>query len=209
MSRRHLPLVLAGAALLLALVLALVARDARLWDESVAAGDERFAVAPGPDGLWEPDGWTLTGGLMLFMLGLDNDLRLREAAQLYRRSRPRSETLRTPRMLSYATTAQVRFAQVQQSDAPEPLRSMAANELGALALSEMLSDPTQARDHARRASQKFIEALRLDPANAAARHNLELIQTLRQQGRGALGFDEGLGSGSPTGAGGSQGSSGF
>jgi hypothetical protein len=209
MTRRHAPLALAAGALLLAVLLALAARDVRHWNESLAVGDERFQISPGPNDLWEPDGGTVTGGLVPAVLGLDDDLRLREAAQLFRRSRPRSETLRTPQMLSLATSAQVLFSELQQSDAPDRVRSMAANELGALAFAEMVTDPTQARDHARRATQKFIEAVRLDPANAAARHNLELIQTMRQQGRGALGFEDGEGPGSSTGAGSSQGGSGF
>lgn len=209
MMRRHAPLALGVAVLALALLLALIARDVRRWDESVAAGDERFQISPGPDGLWEPSGGTLTGRLAPSVLGIEDDLWLREAAQLFRRSRPRSETLRTPKMLSFATSAQVRFGEIQQSAAPAALRSIAANELGALALAEMITDPTQARDHARRATEKFTEALRIDPGNAAARHNLELIRTLREQGRGALAFEDGEGTGSGTGAGSGQGGSGF
>jgi hypothetical protein len=206
--RRHAPLGLACAALVLAVLLALVARDVRLWDESVATGDARFQISPGPSDLWEPPDSTF-GGLAPSLLDLNDDLGLREAAQLFRHSRPRAETLRTPKMLSLATSAQVAFAQIQQSDQPPRVRSMAANELGLLSFSELVTDPTQARDHARRATQKFIEALQLDPGNAAARHNLELIQTMRQQGRGALGFEEGQDGGSSAGSGSSQGGSGF
>jgi hypothetical protein len=203
-------LIVAGVLLLLALLLALVARDVRRWDESVAAGDERFRLSPGPDDLWEPEGWTPSGELAVTVLGLRDDLRLREAAQLYRRSRPRSESLRTPKMVAYATSAQVALGQVQQSDRPPRVRSMAANELGVLALVEMQTDPAQARDHARRATAKFNEAILLDPDNAAARHNLELVLTLRQQGRGAFAFEEGGDDqGVGTGAGTGQAGSGF
>jgi hypothetical protein len=207
--RRHWPLAAATAAIALAVLLALVARDLRRWEESVVAGDQRFQISPARNGLWEPDGWTPTGDLAVSLLGLDDDLRLREAAQLSRRSRPRSRELRTPKMLAYATSAQVGFGQVQQSGAPARLRSVAANELGVLALAEMVTDPTQARDHARRATEKFVEAIRLDTGNVAAHHNLELILTLRQQGRGALEFEDGEGPGSSTGAGSGQGGSGF
>ena len=65
------------------------------------------------------------------------------------------------------------------------------------------------RDHARRASAKFNEAIRVDPENAAARHNLELLLTLRQQGRGAFAFEEGDDLGVGTGAGTGQSGSGF
>lgn len=209
MMRGHRRLIVAGALLLLAFLLALVARDVRRWDESIAAGDERFRLSPGPDDLWRPGGWTPTGELAVTLLGLRDDLRVREAAQLYRRSRPRSESLRTPKMVAYATSAQVALGQVQQSDAPLRTRSMAANELGVLALVEMQTDPAQARDHARRAIAKFTEAVQLDPENTAARHNLELVLTLRRQGRGALAFEEGDDVGVGTGAGTGQSGSGF
>jgi hypothetical protein len=207
--RGHRRLIVAAALLLLALLFALVARDVRRWDESVAAGDERFRLSPGPDDLWKPEGWSPSGELAVTLLGLRDDLRLREAAQVYRRSRPRSESLRTPKMVAYATSAQVALGQVQQSDAPPDVRSMAANELGVLALVEMQTDPAQARDHARRATTKFAEAIQLDPENGAARHNLELVLTLRQQGRGALAFEDGDDLGVGTGAGTGTSGSGF
>lgn len=208
MRGSRLPLVLAGAALVLALLLALGAREVRLWDESIAAGDRRFQLSPGPAGLWEPTAWRLGGGLSPRLIGLGDDLRLREAGQLFRRSRPRGGTSRTPQMLSVATTAKLDLASIQDSDAPDRIRSIAANELGALAFAELVSDPSQAREHATRAAQKFVEAIRLDPGNATARHNLELLLLLRQEGRGAFAFEEGD-EGSTTGAGSTQGGSGL
>jgi len=204
----RVPLALACAALLLALLLALSAREIRLWDESMTVGDRRFQLSPGPPGLWEPDARRIGGGVAPALIGFGDDLRLREAAQLFRRSRPRAGTARTPQMFSVATSAQVDFAAIQDSDAPARVRSIAANELGALAFAELESDPAQAREHAGRATRKFVEAISLDPENAAARHNLELILTLRQEGRGAFAFEEG-GEGSTAGAGSNQGGSGF
>jgi len=204
----RLPLALAGAALVLALLLALGAREVRLWDESIAAGDRRFALSPGASGLWEPGAWRIGGGLSPEVIGFEDDLRLREAAQLFRRSRPRAGTARTAQMFSVATTAQVDLAAIQDSDAPAGIRSIAANELGALAFAELASDPAQAREHAGRATRKFVEAIRLDPDNTVARYNLELILSLREEGRGAFGFEEG-GEGSTAGAGSAQGGSGF
>ena len=204
----RLPLALAAGALLLALVLVLAAREVRLWNESLTVGDRLFQLSPGPRGLWEPDGWRIGGGVAPTLIGLDDDLRLREAAQLFRRSRPRTGSARTAQMLAVATSAQVDFAEIQDSDAPAHLRSIAANEQGALAFAELQSDPSQAREHAGRATRKFVEAIRLDPANSIARHNLELILTIREEGRGAFAFDEG-GGGSNAGAGSSRGGSGF
>jgi hypothetical protein len=176
-SRRHLPLLAAAFALTLAVVLALLARDVRRWEESLGEGDHRFQVSPGPDGLWEPREQTL-GGAARGLLAVDDDLRLRLAAQLFRRSRPRATLQRRPRQLALATSSQVAFSEIQGGDYPRPWRSIAANQIGILALADVLSDPTEASARARKAVQKFTEAAKLDPANDEAQANLELVLTL-------------------------------
>ena len=172
-------LVVAALALVLALVLALLARDVRRWEESIERADRSYQVTPGPKGLWEPDGRQLPGGIARTVLGLDDDLRLREAAQLYRRSRPRAAEQRTTRDLAESTSAQVGFSSVQLDEgAPRRLRSVAANELGNLAFADVISNTDQAAERARTATQKYVEAIRLDETNTAALANLELMLTL-------------------------------
>jgi hypothetical protein len=205
-------LVVAAVALALAVVLALLARDVRRWDESVADGDRSFQVTPGPTGLWEPDEQTVPGGLARRALGLDDDLRLRRGAQLLRRSRPRSAEQRTTSDLAEATSAQVAFASVQQDEgSPARLRSIAATELGNLSFADVISNTDQAAERAQRAVRKYVEAIRLDPANHAAMANLELVLTLLRADDPRV-DPEGLdsrGGGSAAGAGGSGGGSGF
>jgi hypothetical protein len=168
----------AAVALVLAVVLALLARDVRAWQTSMERGDRSFQVSPGPDGLWEPDG-TLPGGAARRALGLDDDLRLREAARLFRLSRPRAAEQRTTRDLAEATSAEVGFASVQQdTGAPRQLRSSAANELGVLSFADVIANPDQAAQRSRKAVQKFTEAIKLDAANRTAMANLELLLTL-------------------------------
>lgn len=177
MTRRQLPLVAAAVALLLALALALLARDVRLWQQSVEDGDRSFQVTPGGDGLWQPQARTLPR-VARALLAVDDDLRLRRAAQLFRRSRPRSLERRTSGHLAEATAAQVAFSEIQQGGGARRLRSVAANQLGILALADALSDPTEAEEGSRKSVQKFTEAIRLDPTNRAAMANLELVFTL-------------------------------
>lgn len=203
MNARHLPLVGAVTLVGLALLLALLARDVRAWEETVSEGDHAFQVRPADPALWEPQAPAL-GGVAKRLLGLDEDLRLRRAAQLERRSRPRAGLQRTAKELSYATAAQVIFGELQRGDHARELRSSAANELGVLALVDAIADPTHSQALSTRAVQKFTEATKLDPSNDAARLNLELVLTLLETGdpriksveeQGDVGPSAGAGSG--------------
>jgi hypothetical protein len=170
----------AALLLVLALLLALLARDVRGWEESVTYGDERFQVSPGPPELWEPDGFRPLGGVARVALGLGDDLDLRDAARLERLSSPRAGSLRSTGQLALGTSAQVAFAEVQTGGAPADVRSLAANEIGVLTLADLFSDSSQAAELSPRAIRKFTEAATLDPANEVALANLELVLTLLQ-----------------------------
>ena len=210
MTRRHVPLLLAAGALVLALLLALLARDVRGWEESVRVGDERFAVAPGPDDLWEPSSATF-GGAGRVLLGLGDDLELRRAEQLFRRSRPRAGNLRTTKQLAYATQAQIALSAVQAGEGTRQVRSRAANEIGALAMADVLANAGDASGRFETALKKFTEAVRLDPGNEAARHNLELALALLNGGDERVvpeNFESGS-AGSASGAGSGGAGSGF
>jgi hypothetical protein len=208
---RRIPLpVLAGVALLLAVLLALLARDVRGWERSVAYGDDRFQVSPGPADLWEPGGVRPLAGAAALALGLGDDLDLRDAARLERLSRPRSGSFRTTNQLALSTAAQVGLSEVQQSDAPRELRSLAANEIGVLTLADLLADSSQAAELSPRARRKFVEAITLDPGNEVAQANLELVLTLLQNDDPRVDAEApSRGGGSSSGAGGSTGKRGF
>ena len=210
MTRDRLRLGVAVAALLLALLLALLARDVRRWERSLAAGDRSFQVTPGPDGLWEPEAGRLNGAGRA-VLGIDDDLTLREAAQLFRRSRPRSAEVRTTRDLAEATAAQVGFAEIQRSDSSRALRSIAANQIGILAFADVISNSDQAAARSQTAAQKFVEAIRLDPSNRQAMANLELLLTLLRASDPRVDPEGDLsrGGGTAAGAGSSSGGRGF
>jgi hypothetical protein len=205
--RRHLPLVWALVALVLAAVLALIARDVSLWRQSVEDGDRSFQLTPGTDGLWEPDERTMPG-VGRALLGLDDDLQLREAAQLFRRSRPRAAEARTTRDLAEATSAQVALSEIQLGGAPRELRSIAANQLGILAFADVLADTRETAERSKRAVQKFSEAIRLDPSNHEAMANLELILTLLRASDPRVDPEGGTSRGGGTAAGAGSGSGG-
>lgn len=197
-------------ALLAALVLALLARDVRGWERSVDYGDARFQVSPGPADLWEPDGTRPFRGVARLALGLDDDLDLRRAAQLERGSRPRDGSFRTTGQLAASTSAQVAFADVQAGDAPAAVRSVAANEIGVLTLADLIADSSQAAELSRRAVRAFGEAATIDPGNAIAQSNLELLLTLLQVDDPRVDPEApSRGSGSGAGAGASPGKRGF
>jgi hypothetical protein len=201
----------AAVLLVLALLLALLARDVRGWDASVAYGDERFQVSPGPPDLWQPDGFRPLRGVARFALGLGDDLELRDAARLERLSSPRAGSLRSTGQLALGTSAQVAFAEVQTGDAPAAVRSLAANEIGVLALADLFSDSSQAAELSPRAIRKFTEAATLDPTNEVALANLELVLTLLQgdDPRVEPEGDPVRGGGASSGAGASRGRRGF
>ena len=213
MSRlRRVPAPAVAALLLvLALLLALLARDVRGWEQSTAYGDERFQVSPGPNDLWEPGGFRPLRGAARLALGLGDDLELRQAARLERLSSPRRGSLRTTGQLAVGTSAQVAFAQVQTGGAPDEVRSLAANEIGVLTLADLLSDSSQSAELSPRAIRKFTEAATLDPTNQAALANLELVLTLLQGAdpRVAPEGEPVRGGGSSSGAGASRGRRGF
>jgi hypothetical protein len=200
----------AALALLAALVFALLARDVSAWQRSIDHGDERFQVSPGPADLWEPGGTRPFRGVARLALGVGDDLDLRRAAQLERRSRPRDGSFRTTSQLAASTSAQVAFADVQASDAPAEVRSLAANEIGVLTLADLLADSSQASELSRRAVRTFGEAATIDPGNEIAQSNLELVLTLLQVDDPRVDPEApSRGSGSGAGAGASSGKRGF
>jgi hypothetical protein len=209
-TRTRLRLGVAVGALLAALLLALLARDVRRWEQSLAAGDRSFQVTPGPDGLWEPEAGQLRGPARA-VLGIDDDLTLREAAQLFRRSRPRSAEARTTGDLAEATAAQVGFAELQRGESSRGLRSIAANQIGILAFADVISNTDQAAARAQKAAQKFVEAIRLDSSNRHAMANLELLLTLVRASDPRVDpeGDVSRGGGAAAGAGSSSGGRGF
>jgi len=207
--RRLWPLLVAALALLAAVFLALLARDVQRWERSLDTGDRRFAIAPGPADLWEPQA-RLVPGVSRKLLAIDDDLGFRQAAQLFRRSRPRAAAQRTQADLATAASAHAALTSVERGDDDPARQAAAASALGILNLSDALSDSTQAALLFRKSVAKFNKAIRLDPENREAAANLELVLRLAQAVQSRVEAEEGArGAGSSAGAGSGSGGSGF
>jgi len=159
-----LAVVLGAAALALA-------HDIRAWDSGVAHADARFAAHPA-DVRWSASTW-LPREVSLQALGLHDDLALRRAEQTF------VVAAATP--VGYdngVTRTRVRalsdlaLSDVVASGSPAQA-SRAGNLVGILAATAAAKDGGAADD--RRAADAFDAAIRADPANADAKHNLELL----------------------------------
>jgi hypothetical protein len=167
------PLRLAAAAVLLALavVLALAAHDVLAWRSAVHHGDRTLAAHP-RRAEWQASSW-LPGDPLRSVLGLDGDLSLRRAVRSFQ------VAVTTPRGYDQgATQSQVRAtAEVRLSDVAAGRRASAASQAGNLlgVLVERAGNVAGGITADDRAQDAFAAAVERDPANGAAKYNLELL----------------------------------
>jgi hypothetical protein len=175
-----------GAVLCLAagVFLLLFAVDARDWGKRIASDDLRFVNDPSPRSLWHPTE-VAPFGLARNVLGIDDDVKYREAVRLFRLGRP-LENL-TPRQFeSLRAQAQVSLSGVEASGKDLQRRSQAANMLGVLDFSLAVRDSTLATTFLADAIGNFRDAMALDDSNADARFNLEYALFELQSGEDQL-----------------------
>ena len=189
MTRR----LVAGTVLLAAGIVALLlASDVRDWRDSIARGDTVYLAAPA-DAAWKPD--TTVGGLAGSLLGADDDLAVRRALKLYRAA------VTTQLRLDNAT--QVQTARAGAQDALLATHSSQSSTLlGILTFGRTASGSTE--DQVDGAIADFTDAVRTDPANDAAKFDLELLlrATAASGTRQGAGVGGGFGRGGRRGAGG-------
>ena len=201
MSRASRAGMLAGAAVALALAaaLVLVALDARAWSEAMRADDVRFQVAPRRVG-WHVDE-RVPFELPRALLGIDDDLALRRAFQLFQLARtPTSGYRAGEERDALRVRAQIALAQLAREERNPVRRGAAANLVALLTFDEAVSDQQNAVALLRRSVVELRRAIRLHPGSEEAKFNLELILRLSQPGaqreREKLGlFGGGLGVG--------------
>ena len=176
---------IAGAVLCLgaAVFLLLFAIDARDWGKRIASDDLRFTANPSPKSLWHPTE-VAPFGLARNVLGIDDDVKYREAVRLYRLGRP-LENLTQREFESLRAQAQVALSDVEASGDPVR-RSQAANMLGVLDLSLAVRDSTLATTFLADAIGNFRDAMALDDSNADARFNLEFTMYELKSGEDQL-----------------------
>lgn len=166
----------AVAVLAAAAVLALLANDTLRARTAFESGEAAFVAAPG-DAAWTDTAATF-GGLGRGLLGLADDIRYRKALQLYATIAASTATFDNGASGSRARgAAETALADVERLDPDRRRAARAAVLLGALFFTEP-SARAGGPSSTDRAIAEFTNAIHLDPANVAAKTDLELILRL-------------------------------
>jgi hypothetical protein len=170
---RRGPLVLAGVALAAAIFAALLAADLRAWRSAVEAGDRSFAQQPAA-AHWDAE-TLLPAGVGRAILGLSNDLAYRRALQQFVAVEKAgcgvdncfSESL---------TRANLELELSKLARSSDRVRASALdNLLGILAYADSQRRGAAQPAPVERSVADFQAAVQLDPANEAAKFNLEWL----------------------------------
>jgi hypothetical protein len=171
---RLLPALIVVAAVGAAVVLALLGRAVLSVPTKLDAEDVRLArpelaagVEIGPSGAF--------GGAAEALVGATDDQSYREALRLYHASR--AERSDVDILALHGTAAGILTRLVRDDGDPE-LRARAANLLGVMLLQDARINSVSARRYLELSLGAFQDAARLDPEDAEAKHNLELLATL-------------------------------
>jgi len=185
-----------GGALLAAAVgvfLLLLAVDVHRWHSRIAAGDIAVRTNPVGSHLWVPQTF-LPARISRGLLGVDDDLRLRQAIQLFRLGRPGVPYyLTSTAVTAYRSEAQASFSRAIETDQEAARRSEELNLLGVLELIGVGGSDPQLLQTVPRAADDFRNALVADPTNDDAKFNLELALRLLQRQRGGNSTQGGFG----------------
>jgi hypothetical protein len=166
--------------LLIAVVLVLLAVDVTRWRDAVHAGDVRYTASTETTQLWTAD------SLVPFdpardLLGLDDDIDLREAVRALRLAQLGDAVVSDPELAIRRNEAQARLEAILAAGEDEATRSRAASLLGALGLARSVYE-TQEREALLSGTISNLKlAIDLDPSNDEPKFNLELAY---QHGRG-------------------------
>jgi hypothetical protein len=179
------------AALAGAVVLVLVAVDARAWSATVRDDDALFRVAPAR-ATWDA-GARAPFGLSERLLGTADDVRLRRAIQAFQVTRLQTTFyIQDPGLQAAKAKATLALVEVERKGPGNEARSTAANLLGVLAFQDARLDPSSAQTSLRRATLAFRRAIIWDATNEDAKSNLELILRLAQVANQTRRAQEGL-----------------
>jgi len=173
--------------------LALLAADVAAWPKAVRAGDVRYRVAPQQEGLWQAHE-RVPGAVARRLLGVGDDIEVREALRTLRLGRLDNLVISDPRLEVLRGEARARLETIAAGDGDPAVRSRALALVGALNFSSALNEVRDRPAHLREAVRSFHDAIQLDPDNAEAKLNLELAL---QRGRG-LDVGEGAGGKNPS-----------
>ncbi len=158
----------------LAVLAAVLASDLRAWPRALRSGDARYAVSPAA-ARWHAS--TVLPGVGS-LLGVGDDVAVRRAVRLFRLTYGTRGSLDTE-LQTQGVRAQAELALANLARSSDPLRAAQASDLlGVLAFGDLSSGGGANPDQADRAVSAFVNAVRLDPNDAAAKANLELVLRL-------------------------------
>jgi hypothetical protein len=187
--RKHRLLLAAAVCAVVAGLFALFAVDVSSWRTTVARDDLRFRASPTHAALWKPS-TQLPGDPASILLGASSTIAWRRALQYFWYSRIGSNP--EIRMDAPTLRAEAQDHLLHQIDsAPTAAqRSQAANLLGVLVVTTPArGDQDVIVQILKRSAGYFEKAIELDPSNADAKENLELVYRIGRPGKGHLGRD--------------------
>jgi hypothetical protein len=184
-ARRMLRVVAGIAVAALAVGVAFLAEETRRWPARIEAGDAAFLAAPGGG-----DAWSLSGRRSARfagdLLAVDDDLAYRRALQLVARGRV-ARFVFASRWVSLISEAQTELGEVEEATDDPRRRSDAANMLGIVYFDGAQASSVRRSDFLRASVSAFDRAVRLDPQNADAKYNLELLLSRLREDRNRAG----------------------
>ena len=205
MIRRHLLVVSLLSSVAAALVLALLGVQLLRWEHQLARDDQLFQATPLRGGLWRTS-YPTRFDPSPYVLGIQDDVRYRQALQQFWRAKPGSLAYR-PLLPSYIADAQSRLLMIADRDPDTARRSIAWNLIGVLQFSETLPSDAVARAAIlRNGIGAFERAVEVDSTNNDAKLNLEMALRLNREDLAKLplhrgGSTAGAGEGAAGGAG--------
>jgi len=159
-----------------ALALTLLAVDVLLVPKEVAADDVRFQAAPRlPRTLWEDVGF-LPESPGVRLLDAGDDVRSRQTVALFARVDPAKVRISTPEQEALRGRAQLEVTLRSREDADDPRRrAQHLNLLGVLTMSRFSTSGPEMAQILSRGIGAFQSAIEVDPENADAKRNLEIL----------------------------------
>jgi hypothetical protein len=175
--------------LVLALVAALVARDAAAIRHGMERGDLAFEAVPAAEKLWRFD-TALPYADEAF--GIEDDLIYRRALRTFAVDDRRRQNPYDFSRPAFRAEAQARLANAERSGLSAARRSKLATLAGALSFDEAVSDPVNGPNLIRQSVAHFQRAVRIDPTNTEAKYDLEFLLRVLAPGAERIRFRQNI-----------------
>jgi hypothetical protein len=183
---------IAAVCLAAAVVLMLLALDARAWSGRFPADDLRYRRMPSAHALWRPTELT-PFRFDRSVLGIGDDIAYRKALREFRIGRPLEPVFSTA-VTTHRVMAQLALTHVVETTGNPKRASQAANLLGVLGFAMATQDVGQRATFLNNAITAFKQAIAFDASNDDALFNLEYaLDQLKGGGEQQAGGSEKLG----------------